>query len=219
MISFYKENTVIMNFLAHIYLSGTSDEILVGNFIGDYVKGNKFNDYPDKIKEGILLHRQIDNFTDTNDIVRETKSHFQSSYGKYAGIIVDIVYDHFLANNWKKYSDMGLESFISRLFHTLTGFVYVFPASVNSFFPSFVTNNWLGRYITLNGIEGVLNGMSQKTSLPNETKSAMHTLVSKYTQIEDEFNSYFPEIIDFVESSYEVNLRGHFNQKIFPVAS
>lgn len=208
-----------MNFLAHIYLSGTSDEILVGNFIGDYVKGNKFRNYPDKIKQGILLHRQIDHFTDTNSIVRKTKGHFQRFYGKYAGIVVDILYDHFLANNWKKYSEMSLDTFISELFQTLSGFFTVFPASVKSFFPSFVKNNWLGKYITLDGIEGVLNGMSRKTSLPNETKSAMNAVIANYDEIEDEFNSYFPEIIDFVENAYKINISGHLNQQLFPVTT
>jgi acyl carrier protein phosphodiesterase len=214
-----------MNFLAHIYLSGSSDEIIVGNFIGDYVKGRKYNDYPDKIKEGILLHRHIDHFTDKNPIVRKTKGHFQENYGKYAGVVVDILYDHFLANNWRLYCNISLDKFIGDIFETLESFFDVFPQKVKSFFPSFVNNNWLGKNITLNGIEGVLRGMSRRTSLPNETGNAMKTITGNYKEMEKEFNCYFPELIDFVETTHNISLNSNFNNGRFlsiditPVAS
>ncbi len=86
-----------MNFLAHIYLSGDNDEIKLGNFIGDYIKGNAYNKYPPLIRKGILLHRKIDYFTDSHPIVRNHKSFFYDKYHKYAGIIIDIIYDHFLS--------------------------------------------------------------------------------------------------------------------------
>lgn len=208
-----------MNFLAHIYLSGTSKEILVGNFIGDYVKGNKYNNYPEKIKEGILLHRHIDHFTDKNEIVRKSKSHFHNIYGKYSGIIIDILYDHFLAKNWINYCDIALDKFISNLFTVLNDFANVFPQSVKNFFPSFVRNNWLKSYLKLEGIENVLEGMSRRTSLPQHTLSAMTMFRARYYEIETEFNAYFPEIIEFVEASHNIDLHEHKLNKYIPAAN
>ena len=93
-----------MNFLAHIYLSRDSNDITIGNFIGDYVKGHEFEKYPTGIRNGILLHRKIDYFTDTHAIVKEDKKLFVGRYHKYAGIITDILYDHYLALGWSNFN-------------------------------------------------------------------------------------------------------------------
>ena len=82
-----------MNYLAHTFLSGTDDEIIVGNFIGDYVKGRDYNLYSPAVKKGILLHRRIDSYTDKHKIVHQSMSYFAPRYHKYAGIIIDILYD------------------------------------------------------------------------------------------------------------------------------
>ena len=94
-----------MNFLAHIYLSGDDPELKIGNFIADAVKGKKYTTYPQKIQEGIILHRKIDSFTDAHPIVKKSASRLFSKYGHYNSVIVDILYDHFLAKNWKAHED------------------------------------------------------------------------------------------------------------------
>ena len=98
-----------MNFLAHIYLSGTDEKILVGNFMGDYVKGRDYLKYPEDIRKGLLLHRQIDFYTDNHPIVKNSKKRIESVYRKYSGIIIDIFYDYFLATNWPDYSITPLD--------------------------------------------------------------------------------------------------------------
>ena len=85
-----------MNVLAHIYLSGDSDKIIIGNYIGDYVKGRDYLNYPELIRKGIILHRYIDMFTDRHPVVHRSKIYFSRKYHKYAGVITDIMYDHYL---------------------------------------------------------------------------------------------------------------------------
>jgi acyl carrier protein phosphodiesterase len=92
-----------MNFLAHIYLSGDNDLLKIGNFMADSIRGNQYLQYPDEIKKGILLHRFIDTFTDAHLIYRKSKHRLHEKYGHYSGVIMDIVYDHFLAKNWNHY--------------------------------------------------------------------------------------------------------------------
>jgi len=92
-----------MNYLAHLYLSGPSEEIKVGNFIGDYVKGNNYNRYSQKIQKGILMHRQIDSFMDNHPITRQSASIFKTRYKRYSSVVIDIIYDHFLATSWNNY--------------------------------------------------------------------------------------------------------------------
>ncbi|HKK60999.1 MAG TPA: hypothetical protein VJ951_00475, partial [Bacteroidales bacterium] len=107
-----------MNFLAHIYLSGNDDQLKLGNFIGDYVKGRAFEQYPEKIQRGILLHRHIDHYTDHNPHTSETRRLLVPKYRHYAGILIDMFYDHFLAINWRRYSRVPLFTFIES-FHEL----------------------------------------------------------------------------------------------------
>jgi len=85
-----------MNVLAHIYLSGDSDQIIIGNYIGDYVKGRDYLKYPDLVRKGIILHRHIDAFTDRHPVVHRSKIFFSKKYHKYSGVVTDIIYDHFL---------------------------------------------------------------------------------------------------------------------------
>src|SRR5690554_279161 len=104
-----------MNFLAHLYLSGNDEKLLTGNFIGDYVKGKNFLKYPGRIREGIILHRRIDTFTDNHDQFREVKKLFRSEFGLYSGVITDLVFDHMLASRWASYSEETLKQFARKV--------------------------------------------------------------------------------------------------------
>ena len=108
-----------MNFLAHIYLSGNNDLIKIGNFMADGIRGNDYLKFPDQVIKGILLHRQIDTFTDAHPIYRKSKHRLHKKYGHYSGVIMDILYDHFLAKNWGNYSNEKLEKYVSDFYKSL----------------------------------------------------------------------------------------------------
>ena len=105
-----------MNFLAHLYLSQNNTDILIGNFIADHVKGSQFYNYSKEIQQGILLHREIDLFTDTHPIVKQSMQRLHKRYRHYNGVIIDIFYDYFLAKNWSKYSDIPLQIFADTIY-------------------------------------------------------------------------------------------------------
>lgn len=190
-----------MNYLAHIYLSGINDEIIIGNFIGDYVKGQDYNHYKPGIKKGILLHRRIDSFTDKHKIVIQSKSYFVPGYHKYAGIIIDILYDHFLVMNWDKFSPEPLESFKENLFDCLKKNYAILPERVQFFLPSFIKNDWVGVYSTIEGIVLVLSRMAMRTTLPDHSEFAREVIHKYYIQLESEFLTYFPDIIKYIVNS------------------
>ncbi|MFO7655835.1 MAG: ACP phosphodiesterase [Bacteroidales bacterium] len=193
-----------MNYLAHLFLSGNDEEVIIGNFIGDYVKGHNFNNYSENIKKGILMHRNIDMFTDTNRIARASKSRFASVYGKYAGIIIDILYDHYLALKWNLYSGANLEQFVDEIHAILMRSFKILPEEVQSFIPSFINNNWLNTYKSIEGIEIVLDKMSKRTSLPDKTKNAIKIFREEYDFIEEEFLAFFPTLMDFVTKRFGI---------------
>ncbi len=187
-----------MNYLAHIFLSGNNDDILIGNFIGDYVKGKDHYDYPPGIRKGILLHRRIDAFTDRHRIIHQSMSYFTPAYHKYAGIIVDILYDHFLANNWEKFSPQPLIEVKEKLFECLKKYFPFLPERVQFFVPSFIKNDWIDIYSSVDGFINVLLRMSMRTTLPEKSEIAREILHKYYIQLQSEFLTYFPEIIRYV---------------------
>ncbi len=193
-----------MNFLAHIYLSGNHEKILVGNFMGDYVKGRNYIQYPEEVRKGILLHRKIDYFTDNHPIARKSKGPLNQYYHKYSGIVIDIFYDYLLTRSWDRYCDVPLPVFVERVFHLLRNNYDIFPQGMKNLFPNFIRNNWLIAYSSIEGIETVLHRMSSRTSLPEFTKYAIDSLREREEEYLEEFNIFFPDIRNYVKNEFGI---------------
>ncbi len=202
-----------MNFLAHIYLSGESDEVKIGNFIGDYVKGRNYEQYPDLVRKGIYLHRRIDSFTDSHYIVCQSKMHLKKRFRRYSGVIVDIFYDHFLASEWSLFSKHPLPQYVVQMYEILVNNYFMLPKEIKVFLPFFIINNWLESYTSIEGIEGVLRRMTKRTSLPNETTFAISELRGNYNLFRDEFMEYFPQLIDYVEENHCIGIKTFHSPK------
>ena len=202
-----------MSFLAHIYLSGDNDQVKIGNFIGDWIKGNDFKKYPADIQKGILMHRSIDSFTDNHSIVRLSKGRLNEKYHKYSGVIIDIFYDHFLAVDWNIFSDASLTEFTNDLNNCLTAYMNFLPASIQEFIPRFMQNRWIESYATPEGIEKVLEGMSRNTSLPDKTIDAIEILKTHYPEFRKEFYDYFPQLIEYIEDKFQISIQGQLSKK------
>ena len=127
-----------MNVLAHIYLSGDSDKIIIGNYIGDYVKGRDYLNYPDLIRKGIILHRHIDMFTDRHPVVHRSKIYFSRKYHKYSGVVTDIIYDHYLTKEWNFFSRRPLESVTYNFYRALVNNYEILPEKVKEMMPFFI---------------------------------------------------------------------------------
>ncbi len=194
----------MMNFLAHIYLSGDSREILIGNFIGDYVKGKNISGFPQEVRQGIMLHRKIDSFTDNHVITRSSRKIITEKYGLYAGIVVDIYYDHFLSVNWQKYSEIPLREYIYDRYRLLDSGFSFFPEGVRSWFPYFIKSNWLETYTSFNGLNLVFKRMSYRTSLPDHAEYAVSQLRQNYDVLKGNFTDFFNEIRDMVQKDFDI---------------
>lgn len=189
-----------MNYLSHIYLSGDSEEVILGNFIGDYVKGQQFLNYPSEVAKGIYLHRQIDSFTDSHPVVNECIVKLRPIFGKYSGIVIDIFLDHFLAANWSDFSFERLSSFTKRFHAILLANFFQLPPQVRNFVPFLIQNKRLQSYATLEGVEKTLRIMARHTSLPAETEAAIQILEDEYLFFRDAFKRFFPEIVSYIEA-------------------
>ncbi|MDR5590608.1 acyl carrier protein phosphodiesterase [Christiangramia sp. SM2212] len=186
-----------MNFLAHIYLSGSNDQVRIGNFMADSIKGRKYKKYPADIQKGIILHRGIDFYTDTHPVFKQSSHRLFDTYGHYSGIIMDIFYDHFLAANWENYSEISLDIYTSEFYELLKNNFEVLPPKVKSFLPYMIEDNWLLSYAEIEGIEKVLAGMNRRTGRKSNMNLAVHELKKFYETFENEFKIFFPDIIEF----------------------
>lgn len=196
-----------MNYLAHLYLSGSDKELVLGNFVGDFIKGRNFKQFSPKVQEGIRLHRTIDSFTDSHPLIKEGNKRLYSSYHKYAGVIMDIFYDHFLAINWKLYHDKKtLEEFASSMHHILVRNYLKLPNEAKKIVPFLIQSKRLVSYGTLDGIERTLIIMTKHTSLPDQTNAAMECMDRYYDDLNEEFQAFFKDMIQLVQTEHQVKL-------------
>ena len=193
-----------MNFLAHLYLSGESDEIKLGNFIGDFVKGNKYQNYPEMVAYGIRLHRSIDYFTDSHADVKTCMQLLKPGYGRFSGVIVDIFFDHFLASNWSEYSSVTLRQFARQAHSLFLSNFMMRPLRVKQFLPFLIQHKRLESYAQKENLFHVLEIMSKRTSLPSNSEYAMTMLHQEYELFDRLFRSFFLELTNWVESEFSV---------------
>jgi acyl carrier protein phosphodiesterase len=192
-----------MNYLSHILLSGENPMILVGNFMGDGVKGNDFENYPGDLKKGILLHRQIDSFMDSNPLVMEGKKRLHPTQHKFAGVVIDVFYDYFLAKHWKKYTTHEFEPFISNSYLMLEQHVELMPEISQFILGRMASSNWLIQYKEVQGIDRALTGLSSRTKYPNNMANAAVHLVEFEKEFDQEFLAFFPEMINHCKKFLE----------------
>ena len=187
-----------MNYLAHAYLSFDVPDIAVGNLISDFVKGKKKLDYPETIRHGITLHRAIDTFTDTHPITREAKYFFKADYGLYAGALVDIVYDHFLADDPAIFPDPGsLRTFARRIYGQVGSRQALFPAQFARLFPYMQSQDWLYNYRLQEGIYNSFHGLARRAAYMPDAMQAFHIFGTQYEGLKACYERFFPDLKNF----------------------
>jgi acyl carrier protein phosphodiesterase len=183
-----------MNYLAHIYLSGENDLLKIGNFMADSVRGKQYLNYPEPIKNGIILHRSIDSFTDFHPIYRKSKHRLHAKYGHYSGVIMDIFYDYFLANNWTQFHPVPLEVYANDFYDLLRNNESIITEKTRSMLPHMIENNWLVSYATKEGLEKILYMMDYRTKHRVAMYEAITELNEYYSEFESEFFEFFEEL-------------------------
>ncbi len=193
-----------MNFLAHIYLSGDNDHIKIGNFMADGIRGKHFDQYPTDIQKGIILHRAIDTFTDAHPIFRQSTKKLHARYHHYAGVIVDVFYDHFLAKNWTKYSNENLEEYILAFYQSLEDNRDHLTDRTIHYLPYMIKQNWLSSYQTVSGIHTILTQMDSLTKFKSKMQFATEELEQFYDEFENEFTTFFEDLKQHVLEQSEI---------------
>ncbi len=189
-----------VNYLAHLHLSGNDPDLIVGNFIGDGVRGDRFLDYPDAIQRGIFLHRKIDHYTDTHPVVLQSKIRLRPLFHKYAPVVADVFYDHFLAKNWKRYHDEELRTFVDRIYGLLENNRAQFPERSSRFLHYAREQDLFYRYKTVEGIDLAFRGLAHRTRFQSGMEKAAEELQRNEANYESEFTEFFPDLMENVRT-------------------
>ena len=194
-----------MNFLAHIFLSGTNDYVKIGNFMADSIKGNSYLDYPKDIQRGIIIHRNIDFYTDKHPLFSKGRKRLFEHYGHYSGIIMDLYYDYLLTKNWSKYSSVSLSDYIEDFYQLLVRYEDQLTVSVRKFYKIMIKHNWLWSYASFEGLQDILNQMQKRINYRGATSFTVDFLKKDLETFNDEFLSFFEDIQQFLARSETTN--------------
>lgn len=189
-----------MNFLAHAYLSFDRPEVLVGNFIGDFVKGDLRKQFDPEIIVGIKLHREIDRFTDFHPLVKESQLLLKPVFARYSSVITDMFFDYFLSKNWSTYHPTPLVDFAQDVYRLMESRSEILPRKFNEAFKYMRKENWLVSYGTKSGMKRALTGISYRTTFKSNLDQAPLYLEKHHIEFEGYFNAFFPELIHFSET-------------------
>ncbi|MDD2047975.1 ACP phosphodiesterase [Pseudomonas putida] len=185
-----------MNYLAHLHLGGQQPEQLLGSLYGDFVKGPLAGRFPLPLEAAIRLHRQIDVFTDSHPLVLQSLGRFPRERRRYAGIILDVFFDHCLAAHWQDYADQPLAQFTGRVYQVLAAQPDL-PGRLAQIAPYMAADDWLGSYRDFAVLEQVFRGIARRLSRPEGMDGAIELVDALYAPLMDDFRSFYPELQAF----------------------
>ena len=191
-----------MNFLAHLYLASPDPDLMFGGVLADFVRGRAVNGYPEAIRKGIRLHIQIDAFTDNHPIVVAARKRFQPPFRRYAGILIDLAFDHFLASQWGAYSPgTPLDAFASHAYELLRTNASNRPERMRQVVAAMQRESWLVCYGELEGIDRALRRLSPRLSRENPLAAAGGAIRENYSGLQSDFARFHPDLLRFVTLS------------------
>lgn len=186
-----------MNYLAHLFLVENTPESLVGAMLGDFVKGSAKNSYSPIIQRNIELHRRIDSFTDAHPIVRASKTVFAPERRRYAGVMLDIFFDHYLAKHWNSFSEVALAQFSTNVYAALEQHYEILPERLQRMLPFMRAEDWLKSYARVEWIDLTLQRMARRLRRGEMLAGGGEELHRNYERFEADFLTFFPELIRY----------------------
>ncbi len=190
-----------MNYLAHLYFAEDTPESRVGNLLTDFVRGPvEGQPFDAAIIRGMRSHAAVDRYTDGHEVVRESKALINRPRRRFAGIIVDVCYDHFLARNWTVFSDEPISAFIDRTYDSFSAYRGDLPPMMSAAIRHMVRHDWLHGYQEVSGIGRALDGLSRRIRRPNTLAGSVEELEANYEEMEDHFMRFFPDLVRHMQT-------------------
>ena len=189
-----------MNFLTHLFLASPDADWMLGSLVADFVRSRDGTGFPDTIRAGIRLHQRIDSFTDAHLVVAASKRRLHPPYRRFAGILLDMFYDHYLAARWAQYSpSTTLEVFTQQVLRFLEQRQSILPDRLKLISSRMIEEDWLVSYRTIEGIDRSLKRLSRRLRRENPVGEGIVLLRTRYDELESDFESFFPDLVEFTQ--------------------
>ncbi|WP_374012960.1 ACP phosphodiesterase [Pseudoxanthomonas koreensis] len=189
-----------MNYLAHLYLAGPGHPAMLGALLGDFVFGRlALQDYPAQVRREIVIHRRVDRYTDTHPLVVQARGLFAPELRRYAGIALDVYYDHCLARAWDRYSQVPLDAFTAPFYAWLLQHLDGLPQRLRAIAPLMAGHDWLGSYRQRHNVDRAVARIATRLSRNGERLVAcLDDLARHEAAIAAGFEAFFPQLQDYV---------------------
>lgn len=199
-----------MNYLAHLALSGKNPEIIVGNLMGDFMTKKQIADKSSWFQTGYQLHMFIDQFTDNHHVIDEICLIFKEQHGKYTPVVVDIILDYFLYQNWDKFYTNDFNSFEDNIYSILKEKKNLLPEKTSLHVSRLVEGQFLNSYKSIEGLKFVLNRMDIRAKFPSNFINAVDLIEKDYEVIAEKFVVFYKDL----QESMKIKLIGLENDLI-----
>ncbi|MGB0254773.1 MAG: ACP phosphodiesterase [Flavobacteriaceae bacterium] len=184
-----------MNYLAHLALAYPNEGLVVGNFIGDHIRNKDLPNFSASIQQGVEMHRSIDVFTDNHSISKKLRALLFEKHRHVARVLLDVFYDHFLATHFSKFHSFTLEGFVSIVQPVLQNNFDILPSSAQHYLKGMITQDWLTKYETTQGIDFILIKMTKRTGI-DSIREGSKSLIEYYEVLEQGFLDFYPDLVD-----------------------
>jgi len=184
-----------MNHLAHAWLAAPDADLMLGSLIADFLRGALDPALPRGVRIGVALHRSVDTFTDAHPQVVAARALFEPPYRRYAGILLDVWFDHLLARDWARHADGSLHAFSREVQALLAARAAELPPRMHGFARYMRTHDLPERYREIAMIDDVLRGLSQRLSRDNPLADAVPVIEARAQPLERHFAAFFPDLV------------------------
>lgn len=187
-----------MNYIAHLHLAKHTQTSLVGNFLGDFVKGSALADFPLNIQLGVRLHRQIDTFTDSHPRVVALKRDFPKPIRRYAGIALDVYFDHLLIQHWQQFSapKLPMHTLFKQFYRDLEQLNYEVSPHFTRVRAGLISHQWLADYENLSACLRAMQTIEKRFSRPTKfAQQAMDYISENDSELRQSFLHFYPDLL------------------------
>jgi acyl carrier protein phosphodiesterase len=188
-----------MNHLAHTLLAGHDDAMLLGGLLGDFWRGAPASDWPAGVAAGVRLHRRVDSYTDAHPVVVAAKARFDAPFRRYAGVVLDVWFDHLLARDFERLSGQSLRAFADRASQVLAADAAWWPLPFRVYAGRLRQHDGLIAYAEREHIGFVFERIAARLSRSNPVAIALAAVEAIEAPLARDFEAFWPDLVAFAE--------------------
>jgi len=188
-----------MNYLAHLFLAQPNADSHFGNLLGDFGGNRHVSNLSLPVKQGLDNHYLVDKFTDHHSLVKEAKKVFSPHRKRFAGIALDVLFDHYLIRHWSHFHDYSLQDFKKDSYYLLNQRLDNMPNKMQHVISRMTQDDWFKEYETIEGIGLALDNIAKRIRFSNNFEGSIEDIHRHYDELEEAFLNYFPQLIAHVK--------------------